>query len=179
MIPHCPPQQPAEPLPEYAARVLRYALHYGPEHLMLSQLDIADAQAARHVAALPASLDHGSTVLDTCLHTLRLRMQRQMALRRAQLTTLQRLIDQTTQNPPDHETPHSGPDMVEPESDAARAARLLRAALLLIMGPQPPSSNGGGRPARLQPRPPGKPGPPGGIHADDRPTLPPRDGVNF
>ncbi len=158
----CQEQGTAEGMTEYASRVLRYALNIGPETLTISQLEIADSQASRHVAALPAELDHGGTVLDTCLHGLRHRMQRLMLAKRRQLAQLQRMIDGAGDGMSGPDDDASGqPDAASApvQTEQERALALLRAALMLIMGPQPPSGNGGGggRPAMLVRPKPGKP----------------------
>ena len=170
MLTHCPPQQPAEPMPEYAHRVLGYALAYGIEPLSLSQLETADSAAQQAVTALPATFQPHDAVLDATLHALRLRLAARMAEKRRQLAALQRALDEL--DSPSHAdgiAPPEAADTVESEeSDADRATKLLRAALLLIMG-QPPNSNGGGRPAPLIPPSPTRP--PAGSYADSQPTL--------
>lgn len=144
----CADQQPGEPRQEYAFRVFQYVLMFGAEPLSLSQLETADAEAQHAVSRLPAHLDADAARLDATLHTLRLRLAARMQEKRAQRARLQRLLDQTAQEPPpEPDGPHSAADTAE--SDADRAARLLRAALLLIMGPQQPPGGGGGRPAVL------------------------------
>jgi hypothetical protein len=184
---HCPDQQAGEAMPEYATRVLRYALRFGPEPLSLSQLETADAAAVRLVAGLPqevdayayTSLDADATRLYDHLRTLRAQMAAQMAARRAQLAGLQRLIDQATM---EAETAANAPAADQtPQSEQDRAIMLLRVALTLIMQPGAGSGNGGGRLAPLRPPQPVRPGPQGGLHADEPPTLPPagKDGIAF
>ena len=46
---YCPDPQPEEARPEYASRVLRYALTFGIEPLTLSQLEVADRYAQQIV----------------------------------------------------------------------------------------------------------------------------------
>ena len=174
----CQEQGTAEGMTEYASRVLRYALNIGPETLTISQLEIADVQASRHVAALPAALDHGGAVLDGCLHGLRHRMQRLMAAKRRQLAQLQRMIDGSGAGmPSDDGAPTGQPDASSgaPQTEQERALALLRAALMLIMGPQPPNGNGsgGGRPAMLVRPKPGRP--PSGQAVNPRQP----DGIDF
>lgn len=169
----CPDQAAQEPQPEYATRVLGYALTFGIEPLSLEQLETADAQAARIVANLPAHFDDEPDArrLDATLHTLRLRLACRMGEKRRQRAALQRAMDELYASPPDDPTRQAGADMAE-LSDQERALTLLRAALVLIMGPQPPGSNGGGRPAPLVPPPPTRP--PSGQAVDPRPPAPRR-----
>lgn len=168
----CPDQDAHEPQPEYATRVLGYALTFGLEPLTLAQLETADAQAARIVASLPAHMNPDQTRLDATLHALRLRIACRLGEKRRQRAQLQRLLDQlgqeSTQTGIDAQT---GADMAE-LSDQERAVRLLKAALLLILDPGQGGSNGGGRPAPLQPPPPTRPSP--GQAIDPRPTPPRR-----
>lgn len=167
----CQDQDAAETMPQYAARVLGYAMAYGCSSLTLAQLEIADAQAARHVAQLPQEMDHGAAVLDRHLHDTRTRLQLSARRKRAQLAALGRQLadlDAGTPNPDDAPGGQPGPEM----TDQDRALNLLRAALTLIMGPQPPQG-GGGRPALLVRPKPTKPSP--GIALD----TPQGDGIAF
>ena len=168
----CPDQHGGETMPEYASRVLGYALRYGIGPLTASQLDLADATAQGIACSHPKEMDPDQARLDQTIHTLRLQIQREQLTRRARLTALQRLFDQMDATPSaDLDAPQGNLADERQESDADRAARLLKAALMLIMGPGlGPGNGGGGRPARLQPPPPDK-GP--GSHADSRPTPPP------
>lgn len=175
---HCPDQQAGEPTPEYASRVLRYALTYGIQPLTMSQLETADNAAQLAVCALPAALNQDAARLDTTLHALRLRLACRMAEKRRQLAAINRALEEMTPSPSDADEQPGQPGQA-PESDADRAARLLRAALTLIRGNGNGSQGGGGRPAYLQPPAPVRPGPPGGLHVDDRPTLPAKDGIAF
>lgn len=176
---HCPPQHPAESQPEYALRVLRYALLDGPEPLTLDQLELADAQALIHVAALPARLDGDAARLDQTLHTLRLRLAAQMARRRAQQAQDQRTLNALSQETPDEAIDAPGATGTAELDDPTRALRLLRAALTLILDQDrgKGNGNGGGRPAPLIPPAPTRP--PAGQYADSPRTLPPKDGINF
>lgn len=168
MLNLCTPQGAGESLPEYASRVLRYALAEGPDTLTLEQCRHADAAAQLHICSLPAhleNLDQGRILVS--LHTCRLAIAAHAARRQQEAAQHAATLAALEPSPQEEEQPQGSQDD-SPERDADRAARLLRAALTLIM--QPPDSqggNGGGRPARLQPRPPTKPGPPGGMHADE------------
>lgn len=165
--PDCPEQQPGEYQIAYAHRVLGYAFNYGIEPLTLSQLEIADHHAQIAVCDLPATLAPHHAILDARLHALRLQLAGRMAEKRRQLAAINRALGELTGTPGDApDAPQSQPGAQE--SDADRAARLLRAALLLIMG-QPPTGNGGGRPAPLVPPAPTRP--PAGSYANSRPTL--------
>lgn len=167
-------------MPEYAARVLRYALLYGPEPLTLAQLEAADAQAQRHVAMLPARLDVDAARLDTTLHMLRHRLAARIAQRHAQAAHEARMQAALDQEPL---TTRMAQDSLQASemTDQERALTLLRAALVLIMGPQDPGHDGGGRPARLVPPRPTRPSP--GTTLDPRRpnagNLPPKDGIQF
>lgn len=172
--PDCPEQQPDEPQLEYAGRVLAYALNYGPAPLTLTQLATADARAVEMIAGLPqkvdayayTSLDQDGARLYETLHQLRARIATRTAEKRAQLASLQRLMDAAEQ---EAAAAQEAAQEETPESDQDRALRLLRAALILIM--QPGQDGGGGRPARLQRPVPSQPGPRGGNHADDPSTA--------
>jgi hypothetical protein len=153
----CSDRAPDERLPEYATRVLRYAITYGIAPLTLSQLELADATAQGCVASLPQTLTQDARRHDQALHALRLRMQARIAAKRAQLAQVQRLIDacdletQTAANAPQ-------PDQDAPEmTDQERALTLLRAALTLIMQPPGSPDGNGGHGARLIPPTPNRP----------------------
>jgi hypothetical protein len=156
----CADRTEGERLPEYAARVLRYAITYGLTPLTLSQLELADATAQGCVAAFPQTLNQDDARQDAALHALRLRLQARAAEKRAQLAQLQRLIDacdQDTQHavngPQGNQGNQDGPE----QTDQERALQLLRAALTLIMQPPPPGSQDGGKGARLQRPTPNRP----------------------
>jgi hypothetical protein len=146
--------------------------------LTLAQLELADAQAQRHVCALPSKLDVDGTRLDATLHALRHRIAAQMVQRRRQQAQDARTLAALAPTPPDDLDTPGGPGEAPeaPQSDQARALRLLKAALTLIMGPEDDQDGGGGRPARLQP--PGPTRPPQGQAVPLRPT-PPKDGIAF
>lgn len=145
--PTCEDRAQGEPLPEYASRVLRYAITYGIEPLTLSQLELADATACACVAAFPQTLSQDERRHDAALHTLRLRLQARAAHKRAQLADLQKLIDQCTQESTSAANGPQGQPGAPELTDQERAIALLRAALTLIM--QPPGSQDGGKGARL------------------------------
>lgn len=154
---HCTDRLESETHPEYASRVLRYALTYGIEPLAMSQLELADACAAESVAGLPGKLSYDQGRLDEWLHALRLRLQARMHEKRAQLAATQRLLNDLESDPQDDQIDaQTGAGMAE-LTDQDRALKLLRAALSLIMGPQPPSNGGGGTPAKLIPPSPTRP----------------------
>lgn len=138
-----------EPQSDYSARVLRYALTSGIEPLSLEQLEIADRAAQLQVSMLPSRLDADTSRVDDLYHTLRLRLAARMAEKRRQLAQEQRTLTALgLTQAPDESEPQTGADTAEVEADSERAARLLRAALVLIMGP-PNGNGGGGRPATL------------------------------
>lgn len=145
---YCPDQGSTEPTSEYRARVLGYALQFGIEPLSLSQLEHADSCAQACVAALPMKLDPDQARHDQALHALRSRLAARMHEKRAQRASLQRLIDGMEEEATTAANAPAPADTVE-VSPAERAARLLKAALILIM--DPPSGNGGGQHAKLQP----------------------------
>lgn len=145
----CADRFEGEPLPEYASRVLRYAITYGVTPLTLSQLELADATAQQVVAsfATPETLSPDDQRQDAAMHALRLRLHARMAQKRQQLAQLQRLIDQAyleSQQPANASQSAAGTAEM---SDQERALQLLRAALTLIMQPPPPGD--GGKGARL------------------------------
>lgn len=152
-------------LPEYAARVLGYALRYGCHTLDGEQLRHADSAAQLAACSLPADLDPDQARFNDTLHTLRLEIQREQLTRAAQLARLAaQLAEMTEQTDDPQDLGHDAPE----ESDTDRAAKLLRAALLLIMGPlDPGTGNGGGRRTPLQPPPNPKPS---GTQADSQGT---------
>lgn len=152
---YCTPRAQGEPLPEYASRVLRYALTFGIDPLSMSQLELADSTASLSVASLPSKLSYDQAKLNEWLHTLRLRLQARMQQKRAQLAQLQRMIDQASSDPDQNRNAPSATDTAE-LTDQERAIRMLRAALILIM--DPPSQDGdGGKGARLIPPSPTRP----------------------
>lgn len=147
------PQGQEEPSSDYRHRVLTHALKFGISELSLSQCEQADRAAQLAVTALPQHLDPMQARLDVHLHTLRLRLSARMAEKHAQLASLQRSLDLLAQDA--SRVAIDAPGGVQrvdgpPESDADRATKLLRAALVLIMG-QPPRDGGGGSGARLIP----------------------------
>jgi hypothetical protein len=166
-----PDRQPGEPAHCYQVRVLEYVLQYSQiEVLSTDQLESADSAAAWSVAQLGHQEGQGGTLtpdearLNDTLHAVRLRLQARLAAKRAQLASLQRLLDQADQTPPTGieavQDADAAADALQQQTPEEQAARLLRAALQLLLGPQqPPNGNGGGRPARLQPPPPTKPSP--------------------
>lgn len=174
----CPDQQPDETARAYQGRVLRYAVRYPSlEGLSPAQLEIADTAAQHAVCALPKDLSPTDHHLDRQLSALRHRIAARVAHRRATLARLQRMIDQMDPNPsPDGDAPEGQPDQAEghQETDADRAAKLLRAALTLIMGNGNGDQGGGGRGARLIRPVPQLP--PGG-QALQVPTLTTRPGL--
>ena len=145
---HCADRDAMESYPQYAQRVLGYALTYGIEPLTLSQLEVADRYAQQIVTSQPGTHEPHHAYLDEILHTLRLRLAARMAAKRQQLAGLQRLIDQAYQ---ESETVANltGGDQGDaaPASEQEQAIRLLRAALMMIM--QPPTNGDGGKGARL------------------------------
>jgi len=148
---HCLDREPMEGMPQYAQRVLGYALTFGIEPLTLSQLEIADSYAQQIVTSQPGTHEPHHQVLDQILHALRLRIAARMTAKRSQLASLQHLIDQAYQ---ESETPandpHGSQEFSAPQPQASeqeQAIRLLRAALMLIM--QPPDNRDGGKGARL------------------------------
>lgn len=163
--PTCEDRAPGEPLPEYASRVLRYAITYGLTPLTLSQLELADATACACVAQFPQTLSPDDARQDAALHALRLQLQARAAQKRAQLAGLQKLIDQCDQ---DTQTSANAPGVAPELSDQERALQLLRAALTLIM--QPPGSQDGGKGARLIAPTPSRPP---GANALQPPPVPP------
>lgn len=170
------PRAEGEPLPEYAARVLRYALTYGPATLSPADLEQADQAAQRTVAALPAKLDPDAARLDAHLHTLRTRIAHALAAHhqaRRQADTALAALYQAPDDPDTPDTPET------PQTPEQRAVRLLKAALLLVMGPRDDRS-GPGSPARLIPPTPRLPSggialvtPPATRPPSTRPTPPP------
>lgn len=188
MIDTCPTQHPTEPLDTYAQRVLTYALVRSVQPLTLDQLRQADAAAQREICSLPATietLDQGR-YLHT-LHMLRLEIQVRMAERQAQEAQDERTRAGLQSGTDEEIAPVQGANTAELSPDPqARALRLLKAALTLIMdgdggGSGGGSSNGGGRPAPLVPPRPTRPSP--GVALDPRRpnagNLPPNDGINF
>lgn len=166
------PQHPEETLPEYRARVLRYALRYGPTTLDAAQLRAADAAAQAAASSLPAYLEKhpGAATFDEHLHTLRLRIAEHQERRRLAWKELEEEFRELDEAQALDETAAQDEAPAAQETDQERAIKLLRAALTLVMQPPAPGQNGGGRPAPLQPQPPGK-GP--GAQADDRTPAPP------
>lgn len=168
----CPSQAQAETLPEYATRVLRHALGQGPGLLTLDQLTQADHAAQLEICRLPAkleTLDQGRLLAR--LHACRLEMAARMDERRAQeaqdAQAMARWSGDADAPDLDPQAPGDAPDHA-PDNPQARAFRLLRAALTLILdGNDPhPSNGGGGRPAPLIPPAPTRP--PAGIALDAR-----------
>lgn len=162
MIPTPPPDADPQDL-------VRYALHCGLVALDGQQLRRLDAIALVTVQALPKDLEHGDRLLDTTMHDLRLSIAREQASR-AQAWA--RIAAQCAGMDTDPETDQEVLDQVQTseETDQERAIKLLRAALLLIMGP---GQDGGGRGARLQRPVPTMP--PSG-QARPLPGAPPRRG---
>ena len=132
-----------------------------------------DAGLAVAVYGLPAKLDAPHLVrLDDDLHALRLRVARRIAQRQAQLDALQSWI----YGPPadqDDDQDASQDAQAPPEDDATRAARLLRAALTLIMQPPQDGPQGGTRTRLQPPRPPMGPTPAGALRQPTTPTQAP------
>lgn len=166
---HCLDREPMESYPEYAQRVLGYALTFGIEPLTLSQLEVADRYAQQIVSGQPGTHEPQHATLDQILHTIRLRLAVRMTAKRAQLAGVQKLIDQAYQeSTAPANSNHSSQDASAPAVDQERALTLLRAALTLIMGPQ--GGQDGGKGAKLIPPTPKLPN--GGI-AMHQPTSPP------
>jgi hypothetical protein len=172
--------------PSYRAALVRAALDGQPLPTDPETLRHLDAGLAAVVYALPARLDqadaHGESrshlrALDQAAHDLRLRIAARMARHQARWTALERALypeGQDTPQAPD--APGEAPDAPQ-EDDATRAARLLRAALTLIMQP-PPDRPDGGQLARLtKPRPPMGPTPTAALR---QPTTPvPSTAIDF
>lgn len=155
-----PQPQPGEPSHAYQGRLLRFVLTYGAAGLTLSELEAADTAAAWSVAQLPAELDANAARLDSHLHAARLQLAARMAEKRRQQAALARMFAEMDDEPPQAgDAPGGAQDAPQapPESDADRAARLIRAAMLLIMGPQDPGRGGPGSPATLVPPRPNLP----------------------
>lgn len=152
--------RPLTPDATHADR-LAHALRYGVGGMDGAQLRTLDQIALVAVQAYPKDLEpHQATVLET-LSQLRHRIAAEQT-RRAQAWA--RIAAQCADMETDPETDQTILDQDQDatqETDADRAAKLLRAALLLIMGPQGGNNGGGGRPVR-----PIRPGP----------TTPPQDG---
>lgn len=148
-----PPQVPQpfdqEPQPYYAWRLLQHALSYGISDFGLEQAEQADRAAMQAVAALPAKLDADAARLDQVLHDTRHRLAAHIAQHRADRAQFARMLTELYGAPATlDETPGAPP---APESDADRATRLLRAALLLIMDPG--KGNGGDGARLIRPKP--------------------------
>lgn len=148
----CPPQAPHEPTPEYRARVLRYALAHGLAWLDLAQLDQADRAAQISAASLPMKLDPAAARYDARLHDLRLQIASRLRTHRTRWEAIGRELSQLTPSDPEKIAPGRAQPAQTPESDADLAARLLKAALILIMG-QGDDRQGGQRARLIPPRP--------------------------
>ncbi len=167
----CDPRQPQETLPEYANRVLRYALTYGIAPLTLEQLEQADTAAQQATCRLPAKLDPDAARLDAQLHRIRTNVQIALSARRAALQAAQAQLDQLYAQPEPADAP--GAPQAPTQTPEQRAVQLLKAALILVMDPRD-DRNGPGSPAKLVPPTPRIP--PGGValQTPTRPTLNPR-----
>ena len=155
--------RPYAPLAQDADRAatLAHALQFGVGGLDSEQLRRLDAIAQAQATSYGKDLEpHQYAVLET-LTDLRHRIAAEQTRRAQQWARIAAQLAGLDSDPDtDQEIPDLGP-LATQETDADRAAKLLRAALLLIMGPGPGSNGGGGRPVR-----PIAPGP----------TTPPRDG---
>lgn len=143
-VPEVPTREQAETLPQYAARVLGYALAHGLTDLSTEQIEQADQAAQRAAAALPMKLSPSDSRLDDALHVIRHRIARTLQERRSARAQLARMLRDLY--PPTEETEPQAAAQGAPEDDATRAARLMRAALTLIMDPR---QGEGGKGARL------------------------------
>lgn len=151
-IPDCPEQQPGETAQAYQGRILQYALRHGIGLLSPSQWEACDTAAQHAVCRLAPRLTVTDHHLDRQLSALRHRIAARMAHRRATLARLDAMIADLYQEAPRQGDAPGGPQQPQeaPESDADRAAKLLRAALTLIMGQGgQDGQGGGGRGARL------------------------------
>lgn len=140
---------------------IAHALQWGISDLDGQGLRVLDSIALAAVRALPKDLTTTDAIVNDRMHDLRLRIALEQARRARQWATIAAQIAGMETNPDaDQDVLDQDPEQSQ-ETDADRAAKLLRAALLLIMGPQQPGNGGGGRPVR--PTPPG-------------PRTPPNDG---
>lgn len=162
------PYQPLAPdaLPQER---IAHALQWGIGNLDGAGLRALDSIALAAVRGLPQELSPTDRIVDDRMHDLRLRIAQEQA-RRAQAWA--RIASQLAGMETDPDTDHDVPDQEQDqETDQDRALKLLRAALLLIMGPQQPGNGGGGgRPVR--PMPPGPRTPPNDGRALSMPGAP-------
>lgn len=159
------PQAPGEDVPTYRARLLCHALAHGIAGLDLDQLRAIDHGAAQAVQSLPGRIDQDETKhlqpLDRQLHELRHQIHRRQEAHRRRWEAIAAQLTQDTapaqEAPQDEAQDQDAP----PETRQDRAARLLRAGLIELMGDQGTDQDGG-KGARLQPpptpRPPAAPG---------------------
>jgi hypothetical protein len=189
-IPTLAPYAPtAETLHEFQARALRHMIATGALYsLDRETLEQADQAACRMAVSLPKDLDAVQGTLNQRIANIRHSIARELDRRRRVLADLQRKLDATDASTPGVDPSDPIDDL--PETNHDRGVRLLRAALILIMGDD--DRGGGGRKAPLVPPAPTQPpqgtavarpaAPPAG-YQQSRPAAPaarkPADGIAF